>query len=102
MNPHTLVMAQNQRVQQQQAALDRANSDIAMLNERLAERTSGLLARHANDIQRRQLAEVQLIEAWRIINLLHSEYMTDPDKAVYPKALEWLERNEKYKPCAPP
>lgn len=63
MNPHTLIMVQNQCIERQQ---------------------------------------VELAEAWRIINLLHSEYMTDPDKAVYPKALEWLKRNEKYKPCAPP
>ena len=64
MNPHTLIMVQNQCIERQQ---------------------------------------VELAEAWRIISGLESTLtnlgFSRKDK---PAAKEWLERNEKYKPCAPP
>ena len=75
--------------------LTQANADIEMLNERLAERTSGLLKRHAEDIRKRQEAEVQISVAWDVINtmLLSDEFMADN----FPSALSWLERNNKTK-----
>ena len=41
----------------------------------------------------------ELKDAWTIINILHMERMDDHE--VWPRALEWLKRNEAHGPNAP-
>lgn len=83
--------------------LEEAQKSIAMLNDRLSERTTELLGRHADDIRERQYADwemrAQLTEAWSLIR--HAQLYCQPrdiNVGWQSMAGKWLAANEAHRP----